>query len=456
MAVGDLNGDGLAEVLATSDAGAFRWLTVFQDVDDLSGRLAELPEQTGGVVLVDVEGDGDLDVHVLGYGASDRLYLQQDAQTFVDVAAARGLAGGAEERTVSASWADADGDGDLDVFVANYGGLGGTRLPDGDPSHLYLQQDDGTFVDALAELPDNHNLKVGHAFLGGWLQLDGDPRPSSTWSTTSASAREPRPAGHGHDHPGAAVPRLRVHGHEHGSGPGRPERRRARGHGGARALQHPRVPERIIGWYEASQPLGIVVEDGVQEVGWGSEMADLDNDGDLDVLVAFGNLDQSARIDSNPWQQPDAVYRQDALGFVDVAQDWGLDQTGVGRGFVVADLDHDGWLDVVKADVAGPTTLHAGRCGDDAWLGLSLRQAGKNPLRHRGHGRGPRWRRDLDARDAGRWHVLWQRGPPEVHVGLGDRDRVDRVVVRWPDGHRDEALDVDLRRWGTVVRGDAL
>ena len=69
---------------------------------DRTAELPDLPSGTAGVVAVDVEGDGDLDLHVTAFGAPDRLY-RNDEGTFVDVAVALGLAEPADGLSLSAA-----------------------------------------------------------------------------------------------------------------------------------------------------------------------------------------------------------------------------------------------------------------------------------------------------------------------------------------------------------------
>ncbi len=78
-----------------------------------------------GCSAADFDNDGDLDLYVLNYGANV-LYRNNGDGTFTDVSRQSGLhsvSGGEGRRarwSLSAPWFDYDGDGDLDVFVCNY------------------------------------------------------------------------------------------------------------------------------------------------------------------------------------------------------------------------------------------------------------------------------------------------------------------------------------------------
>ena len=103
-----------------------------------------LPEiMGGGVSLIDYDNDGDLDLLQIRFPppgqprlpAPNRLFQQQPDGTFLDVTSTAGLddAGYGQGAAVG----DTDNDGDLDIYVTNFG-----------PDAFYLNNGDGTFVDA--------------------------------------------------------------------------------------------------------------------------------------------------------------------------------------------------------------------------------------------------------------------------------------------------------------------
>ena len=103
-----------------------------------------MPEMTGGgVALFDYDNDGDLDLLQLRFPppgqpdapAPNRLFQQGADGTFLDVTAAAGI--GDPGYGQGAAVGDADNDGDLDVYVTNYG-----------PDAFYRNNGDGTFTDA--------------------------------------------------------------------------------------------------------------------------------------------------------------------------------------------------------------------------------------------------------------------------------------------------------------------
>src|SRR5216117_136625 len=133
VAIGDLNGDGLPEIVLTSNQGGPRlYLNEgkfhFRDVTDEARLRNKEGSWTTGVTLADVNGDGRLDIYVCHAGnvpgklRANELYINQGLNadgvpTFVEQAAAYGVAD--TGYSTQALFFDYDRDGDLDLFVIN-------------------------------------------------------------------------------------------------------------------------------------------------------------------------------------------------------------------------------------------------------------------------------------------------------------------------------------------------
>ena len=129
VAIGDLTGDGLPEIVLTSNQdGPKLYLNLghfqFRDVTKEAG-IAEQGRWTTGVTLADVNGDGKLDIYVCHAGLkpgalrANTLYINQGMQDgiprFKEMAAQYGLAD--TGYSTQAAFFDYDGDGDLDMFL---------------------------------------------------------------------------------------------------------------------------------------------------------------------------------------------------------------------------------------------------------------------------------------------------------------------------------------------------
>jgi hypothetical protein len=213
LATGDVDGDGDADVLAGSAGGQARLY-----LNDGRGRFADgtarLPvriDGTSSVLLADVDGDRDLDAALGVRGGQLLLYANDGAGTFTDVTATRVPA--LLTTTVEVAAGDVDRDGDLDLVLANHlepcrlyrnDGSGrftdvtSTHMPgriapseglavgdvdgDGDldlvianfgPAQLFVNQGTGRFVDATAgRLPATNT--AAYAALAADLDADGD------------------------------------------------------------------------------------------------------------------------------------------------------------------------------------------------------------------------------------------------------------------------------------------
>ena len=122
VALGDVDGDGLVDIFLARVGGPsalYRNLGnwKFKDITRESG-LELKGRSTLGATFVDIDGDGDLDLLVTSLGGPNGLFLNDGHAHFTEVTDAAGLT--SRRGSTTATFADVDGDGDLDLYIANY------------------------------------------------------------------------------------------------------------------------------------------------------------------------------------------------------------------------------------------------------------------------------------------------------------------------------------------------
>ncbi len=324
-------------------------------------------------------------------GTGDLLFRNRGDGTFEEVAAAVGVADPNEYFGLGVSWFDDDGDGWLDLFVAN----------DTGPNFLYRNRQDGTFED--------EGFPLGVA-----VSEDGGEQGSMGVAVGD----------YGND--GKLDLFVTNFSEEYN------------------ALHRNRD-----GYFvDASFRTG-TAPSSLPYVGWGTEFFDYDNDGWLDLMVVNGHvypqLENVPMGASAPYRQRKLVYRNRRDGsFEEIGEQLGpaITERRVSRGMAVGDLDNDGRLDVVVNDLDGsPQILHNRTPDAGNWLLVDLEGAGAltdaigavvtatidGVVQTRVVRSGASYLSQHDMR---------------LHFGLGASSTVDRLEVRWPDGSVSERQDV--------------
>jgi enediyne biosynthesis protein E4 len=412
-----------------------------------------------GGAAADFDGDGDLDLYEVHVYEPDRL-LRNEGDHFIDITEAAGLSGEAHDGT-SATWADLDCDGDLDLLVNNHreeDDLGqemvANEMGPANPNQAWRNLGDGTFESFTDELPAEWS--EAFTFVSAVEDFTGDGIPDIYAANDFGPQYQPNTLFAGPDWVEAVGTGAEVPVYAMGVGLGD-----LNGDGWSDMLVTSwdelalLISDGAGGWYRGEEAWGLHPEED-QQASWASELADLDNDGDLDALVMFGPLrmlgDSGDQIEealglANPAEQPDAVWLNDGEYFVPTAVEWGLDHDGRGRGLQVMDLNGDGWLDQIKRQQDRPAVALMAQCGEASWLGVRLTQPGLNPTAIGAVVTVDGQRRVVRAGG----HSFGGSVPAEVHVGLGEVEVVD-IHVRWPDGAESVVEDVDARQYVTLAR----
>lgn len=470
LAIEDFDGDGHLDVFLPSEQTLqFRFGDGLGDfaVEDTTALAGIDLSMAVGATAVDVDADGDLDLFVTRWMLPNKLLRNDGGRRFTDVTTSSGL-GNTSWRSQSASWADIDLDGDLDLFVGSYGewatildGLCDDHLPD--PAELYRNEGDGTFTDVSHLLPVE--VHDGYSFMSGWYDLDDDGYPELVSAHDDAGCGPSVLV----DNEGGETFTVnttagvsRASGHDMGMAVG--------------DLNGDELPDFLFTSYQAAHylyssrmgldgsywtapavdPFQLKFGPGTagQAYGWGAEFGDIDNDADLDAVMVFGYW-SAYTGDADPVEQFDGLWIQDAAGGFSnqaPAPEWRVNDPGISRGVVLADLNEDGWLDMVKRQLDGPTLSYLSRCGAESWLQVKLRAPAPNT-----HAIGAKVRVVTAEGTQVRWITsgstgLYTGSPLSAHFGLGWVDQIEKLEVVWPDMQVSVFEAVDARQVLTVTR----
>ena len=451
----------------------------FTDVTRAAGLDVELYGM--GVAVGDYNNDGFADILITCVG-QNRLFRNTGKGTFVDATMAAGLGGRAGFST-SALWFDYDRDGLLDLFVCNYVkwtperdvfcSLDGKQksycTPEayrGDTCWLFHNRGNGTFEDVTARsgVFDTSSKSLGvtmiDADIDGWpdLFVANDTQPNKLYrNLRNGTFRDVAvEAGLAFSTEGKARAGMGTDSADFDNS-------------GTPGIAVTNFDNEMIGLF---RPQGrglfedVALKAGVgvpsrNSLGFGVAFADLDLDGDLDLIVANGHIDETVRnIRGNVgYAQPPHLFLNQGNGtFRDVATEAGRDfaQPRVGRGLACADFDHDGDIDVLITTNNGPAVLFRN----------DLR-TGNRSVRFRL--RGTTSNRDAIGATVRIFHggtsqsrmvksgssYLSQSELP-VTFGVGTRDRIDRVVVSWPNGRTEEFKNVATGKAYECVEGKGM
>ena len=449
----------------------------FRDRTEEAGLL-DAPDELRygmGAVAGDLDGDGDPDLLVTHFG-EERLFRNQGDGTFREVP---GAGGASDARwTTSAALFDPDGDGDLDVYAANYLDYALERHRDcvspvkevlaychpqeypGTADSFFENLGDGTF--RAVPVPGSEEGK-GLGVVITDLGDDGAPDVHVANDTTPnfLFRTESGPEGVRFVEDGLA---SGVAYNEEGL----PEAGMGNDWGdvdrdGRMDLVvtnfdfETNTLYRNLGgglFLDATAAFGIGSE-SLTELAFGCDLADFDNDGWLDLVVANGHiLDNIAEIQSNlRFAQPGQVFRNDhGVLRRSRASEGDFARPRVGRALASLDYDLDGDLDLVLANNRGPAELLENRGGDQSGrsvgfllVGTSGNREGIGALLSLASG-------DLVQREERRAGASYlAQHDPVMWFGLGQAASASDITIRWRSG-REEFLGSLPAGWVHIIK----
>lgn len=453
---GDYDGDGYLDLLVTG----FDTLLLFHN-EGGTGRFVRdshfpnLPGYWSGAAWGDYDNDRQPDLYVCGYvqytaNDADRARISAQLGTavpytlnpssypaatnllfhnlggrFEEVARQLGV-GNPEGRSLGAVWHDVDNDGWLDLYVANdisdnafYHNLGGRFEDIGHPALVAdYRSAMGLAVGDFNRDGDN-DLYIGH-----WVGQENalydnllvDLQRLAAKTTTSSAATNltspPRPA-----RPSPALRFLDI---------------------------------------ADAKGLGQI---SLGCVSWGTEFADFDGDGWLDLIVANGStleLDGPAPKTLKP-EEPFLFWNRRGEFFHNLAPLCKpLAEAHVSRGLAVADFDGDGAEDVLISDLGEGVRLLRNEMQTGHWLKLRLRSRNAAGQAN-GFGDGSTaiaWVKGVPLRRSVTGVSYLSQSSRALHFGLGTADRVDKLEVHWHAGATNVFESLDVNATYELVEGE--
>ena len=449
----------------------------FTDVTERSGIVAI--GYGMGAATGDIDNDGWIDLYLTNLG-SNQLFRNRGDGTFADITTASGTDD--PRWSTSAAFFDFDRDGWLDLFVANYVDFAITMkrecFSNGSardycnpvvysptPDRLFRNNGDGTFTDVSAKAGITRATGRGLGVLAadlnddGWTDLyvanDGDA--NQLWINergTGVFRDEALLAG-------VAVSRT-----------GQPQ-----GSMGIDLADIDRDGDEDLivtnldnesNTFYLNTGKGLF-EDRTSEfglfrlafTGFGARFLDYDNDGWLDLVVANGAVRhlpaQVRRGDPYPLKQRNQLlHNETGKRFVDVTASAGtaFDRLDVGRGVSMGDLDNDGDSDLVIFNNSGPARVLRNDVGSrQHWLGLRVIDRRRDAVQTR-----------VELVRTGGVPLVRRvqtdgsycaASDPRVLFGLGGETSMQTVRVRWPGGKVEEFRNLAPDRYWVLEAGKA-
>ena len=405
VAVGDYDNDGFPDLYVTSYGKNILYHNngdgTFTDVTAKEGVAAGGWSVSAG--FFDYDNDGKLDLFVTRYMEWDTqhskdcggnfhtycppgefprttniLYHNRGDGTFEDVSQRSGIAA-KKGHGLGVAFADYDGDGFIDIYVAN----------DGMQQYLFHNNGNGTFSEVGLDSGAALNLDGGPLSGMGvvFQDYDNDGLPDVIVTT---------------------LPRQTYavfHNDGHGS------------------------------FSDRGLQTGVTMLSGVT-AGWGVGLEDFDNDGQKDLFVAQGHvLDNVEKIDPSLHYLEPTLLALNRNGRFEPA-DSGSTDLMAARGTAFGDLNNDGSVDVVITVLGGPLRIFMNRGNTAHWLTITLHGTSSNR-----DGLGARVQVNGQTRFATTAGSYESANDKRLHFGLGTA-KTAKVQVFWPSGTHQLLNDV--------------
>jgi hypothetical protein len=188
---------------------------------------------------------------------------------------------------------------------------------------------------------------------------------------------------------------------------------------------------------------------------WSSQFGDLNQDGFVDLYVVNGMqaLDNFSHLPNDTLIEENQVFENQA-GHFTARAGWGLNSLRGGRSMTMADLDGDGDLDIIVNNLAEPAQLFENQLCEGHSLQVALRQPGSdNPFAIGAHlslrTSAGTFQRSLRVTSG---YLSGQ--PAEVHFGIPADANIEGLDITWPDGQQNSIDSLEANTYLDVERTD--
>jgi enediyne biosynthesis protein E4 len=441
------------------------------------GTFEDVTERAGvgdrgygqGAVAADFDGDSDIDLYVTNLGPNVLLRNEGDG-TFSDVTRAAGVGDGAW--STSATFFDLEGDGDLDLYVVNYVEFSvddpvECRERRADvvyychpdvypmaPDTVFRNRGDGTFEPATDEGGLTDTVGKGLGVVAADLDLDGstdlyvanDSTPNFLYRNLGGGRFEETGlvAGAAYNEEGLTEAGMGVDAGDV-NGDGRLDLIVTN-----LSLETNSLYLRGETDYDDATRQSGLHGPSLMVLGFGVDLLDVDDDGDLDLFVANGDVNDNIELfnDALTWQQPAQVFLNDGAGHfteVPASRLGDLATPRVGRGSASLDFDNDGRLDLVVSHNDDRARLYRNVSPPAGWLQI-VQSAGPGTRAEVTSATG---RQVGEAKTASGYA---SSSDPRLHFGLGGQ-QLEWIEVRWPQGRRQRFVGIPPSRFYHLAGG---
>ncbi|MCY4014642.1 MAG: CRTAC1 family protein [Gammaproteobacteria bacterium] len=473
VALADLDGDGDLDAYLVQSGRVDRMLTPELSANRLyrnrgDGHFDEVPEAGGagdrgygmGVTAGDYDNDGDIDLYVTNLGPN--VLLQNDGTgTFLDVTAESGV--GDPRWSTAANFIDLDLDGDLDLFVVNYINwtpeierecfvktfyvtyCGPTAYGVPAMDRLYRNNGDGTFTDVTKAAGIDLAFGNGLGNVAADFNADGlvdlfvanDGTTNQLWMNAGnlRFTEECVLWSCAMDSDGIEKAGMGVASADVDDD----------GDSDLLVVNLERETDSFFRnegtyFFDATRLVGLSTV-SMRHTRFGVALADFDNDGRLDLYEANGKISLSGPAEGDGYAEPNTLYRgsidDDGIRFDELGPTGGVSPELVhtSRAVAAGDIDDDGGVDLVVINRDAAAYLLMNRADRGNWARFRVRTTSGRDA----HGAtvsasvgGRRLSRDVQPAAS-----YLASNDPRVHFGVGRESRLHNVVVRWPGGARE-------------------